>query len=284
MIITQMGRWLGALRDDPDARDFRYRAPDIALPPVVDIAHLLPEPWSQGRLGSCSAHAGAALISWLYQGYMPSRLALYYHARLIEGTQMIDMGAQLRSIMKVLQKAGEVPEETWGYDVNRFAEEPPKDARAASHTLAKYARLVSEREMLVCLATGTPFILGIEVPEYFDDADIAAHGVFRLPTSSVGTLGRHAVVAVGYDLDFKNNPDFIASGVDPALVANVALKVRNSWGFDWGLNGHFWLPLPHASNPSTGGDAWFGHKLITHIDEPGGALVAGIKIEGTFNS
>jgi C1A family cysteine protease len=265
-----------------DTRDYRYVAPNIQLPPVKDIAHLLPDAWHQGSLGSCSAHAGSALITWLYQGYKPSRLALYYYARVLEDHQSKDCGVSLRSVMKTLAKIGAWPEDAWPYDVAKFDQGPPPNYYAADHKIARYARLLSELDMLSCIASGVPFALGIELPDYFDDADIASHGIFRMPDGKVTSLGRHAITVVGYDLKFKSNPDFIDSGVDPASVAEIALKCRNSWGMDWGLNGHFWLPLPHAVNPSTGGDAWMCHKLISHITEPGGPMVGGINIEGHY--
>jgi C1A family cysteine protease len=66
------------------------------------------------------------------------------------------------------------------------------------------------------------------------------------------------MLVVGYDLKFRSSAAFKRSGVDPTLVSDHALLVRNSWGADWGLQGHLWMPLSYAVNPSTGGDAWTG--------------------------
>jgi C1A family cysteine protease len=32
--------------------------------------------------------------------------------------------------------------------------------------------------------------------------------------------------------------------------------MRNSYGADWGMQGHFWLPYPYALDPKLAGDFW----------------------------
>jgi C1A family cysteine protease len=41
------------------------------------------------------------------------------------------------------------------------------------------------------------------------------------------------------------------------------LLIRNSWGTAWADAGHFWMPIPYASNPSIGGDCWTGRRYAT---------------------
>lgn len=67
---------------------------------------------------------------------------------------------------------------------------------------------------------------------------------------------------VGYDTDFHRNPAFLKSGVSPSRVCKTALKIRNSWGAEWGLKGHFFLPIDYADDDINGGDAWSG-RLAT---------------------
>jgi hypothetical protein len=170
-----------------------------------------------------------------------------------------------------------LPEDAWPYETERFAEEPP--AGGERHTIAAYSRLASETEMLSCLALKMPFVLAIQLPDYFE-TDVARTGVMALPTGKPEMIGAHAMLAIGYDLDFRINPDLAASGVDPASVDSTALLVRNSWGPFFGKAGHAYIPMSWATNPSTGGDCWTGHQLFTTAGDSQGPTVAGVPIQG----
>lgn len=280
--MSVLGRFFGYVRDDPDPRDHRFllthpEAEYVDLPITVDLRGSLPPAWHQEALGSCTSHSCAALLAYLYPGFIPSRLQLYYAARAIEGTADRDNGVQIRNAMKAMLKVGVLPEDAWPYDVERFAEEPP--ANGERHTIAAYSRLASESEMLSCLALKMPFVLAIQLPDYFE-TDVARTGVMPLPSGRPEMIGPHAMLCVGFDLDFRINPVLAASGVDPASVDSTALLVRNSWGNFFGIDGHAYVPMSWATNPSTGGDMWTGHKLYTTASEPQGPTVAGVPIEG----
>lgn len=269
-MITPNGRHLGRVRDSADFRDHRFAAAHAnamvaPLPSSVDLHGALPACFDQSALGSCGGNAGAGLMAELFPGFLASRLGIYFDARALAGTTGTDSGVQTRDVLKALQLTGAIPETAWPYDITRFAEPPPVDIREM-RKLGSYSRLASEDEYLACLASGHTFLLGFEVPSYFDDEAMAAYGVFWLPgNGKPPIMGGHDVLVVGYDLHFKSNPDFLASGIDAASVQDEALLVRNSWGTEWGLvskPGHFWMPLSWASNPSTGGDAWTGRRAV----------------------
>ena len=269
-VITPNGRYLGRKPDSPDPRDRRFliahpEAVATPLPPSVDLRNRLPACFDQGNLGSCTANAGAGLMSFLFPAKPAfSRLQIYYDTRDLEGDIADDSGGETRDVMKALQQDGAAPESEWPYDVAKFAD--PLSAQvvadATQSKLGQYSRLSTENEFLLCLASEFPYLLGFECPDYIDSDAIAAHGVFWLPgTVNPTFVGGHDVLIVGYDLHFKSNPDFLASGVDPTLVQDEALMVRNSWGTSWGIPdkpGHFWMPMSWASNTSTGGDSWTG--------------------------
>lgn len=285
--MSLLGRFFGVVRDDPDARDHRFllthpEAAEVALPMAVDLHKRLPPARHQESIGSCTAQASAGLMAYLYPGFDPSPLALYYDTRVREGTADRDAGSQIRNAMKVLQKTGAIGEDDWPYDTSRFAEPPPVDA-TPRFTIAAYSRLASETEMLSCLALRQPFVLAIQLPDYFE-GDVARTGVMPLPSGKPDMIGAHAMLCVGYDLEFHANPDFVASGVDRACVDSTALLVRNSWGAWFGKDGHAWVPMSWATNPSTGGDCWTGHKLFTTASEPQGPTVAGVPIQGSFQN
>lgn len=284
--MSLLGRFFGYVRDDPDPRDHRFllshpQASEVALPASVDLRGALPPVWHQESLGSCTAHSAGALLAYLYPGFIPSRLQLYYAARAIEGTADKDNGVQIRNAMKAMLKVGVLAEDAWPYDVERFAQQPPDGGER--HTIAAYSRLASETEMLSCLALSMPFVLAIQLPSYFE-GDVARTGVMPLPSGRPEMIGAHAMLCVGYDLDFRSNPILAEVGVEAALVDSTALLVRNSWGSWWGRDGHVYVPMSWATNPSTGGDCWTGHKLFTTSSEPQGSTVAGVPIKGQFQS
>lgn len=288
--MSLLGRFFGVVRDDPDPRDHRFllthpEAAEVALPMAVDLHKRLPPARHQESIGSCTAQASVGLMAYLYPGFDPSPLALYYDTRVREGTADRDAGSQIRNAMKVLQKTGAIGEDDWPYDTSRFAEPPPVDA-TPRFTIAAYSRLASENEMLSCLALRQPFVFAITLPAAFE-GEVGLHGVMSLPSGKIDTIGSHAMLCVGYDLEFHSNPDLAESGVDPASVESSALLVRNSWGSWWGLRskpGHAYIPMSWVTNPSTGGDCWTGHKLFTTASDPQGPTVAGVPIQGSFQN
>ena len=77
--------------------------------------------------------------------------------------------------------------------------------------------------MIDCLVGQQLLLLGLRLTARWFAVD--ADGVIAPPARGEVTLGGHAIVAVGYDLRRKS------------------VLIRNSWGVDWGLSGHAWLPF-----------------------------------------
>jgi C1A family cysteine protease len=264
---TPAGHYLGRKPDSPDPRDYHFRKAHMrgaaSPPPTADLRSKLPPVVDQGDLGSCGANAGDGLMAFLFPEIANfSRLQIYYDVRVIEGDVGVDGGVETRDVLKTLCDSGAAPETDWPYDITKFTQEPPVQAEkdAAGYKIKSYSRLIAEADYLNCVAQGFPFLLGFECYESIDSDQLAATGVMPMPAASEKIVGGHAVLVVGYDTAFKSSDTFKNSGVDPALVSDEALLIRNSWGSDWGINGHFWMPMPFASNPSTGGDAWTGRK------------------------
>uniref|UniRef100_A0A7C5ENG3 Cysteine protease n=1 Tax=Desulfobacca acetoxidans TaxID=60893 RepID=A0A7C5ENG3_9BACT len=270
---------MGWLRDYPDFRDYspyldilpsRLKAlgqtksirqmlaqvgvaePAAKLPAGVDLREYCSPIEDQGPLGSCTAHAGVALVEYFERRAFgrhldASRLFLYKTTRnLLHWSG--DTGAFLRTTMGALVLFGVPPEEYWPYRVDNFDQEPPAFcyAFAQNYQALSYYRLsppgTSPAELLkrvkTHLAAGLPSMFGFSVFSSY----VQAQETGRIPFPGQGEklVGGHAVMAVGYDdrLDIDNRPQ------GPRTTG--ALLIRNSWGTAWGEQGYGWLPYEYV--------------------------------------
>jgi C1A family cysteine protease len=240
------GRY-GWLPDLPDHRDILYKiSQPRKLPASADLRSALPAPWDQGQLGSCTGNATAAALAYgramqSLPFIVPSRLMLYYNARALEGTTATDVGAQIRDAIKAAADLGACSEDLWPYDEAQFATPPDQAAVAAAlkDRAVGYRRVPQDMTSIrTCLAEGDPIVFGFSVYDSFEGSAVAFSGKLDLPTQSESMIGGHAVLAVGYD------------------DTERTLLVRNSWGTDWGMSGHFTMPYDYISNPSLADDLW----------------------------
>jgi C1A family cysteine protease len=240
--------WYGRIPDKPDKRDFKYEPPSLlaTLPPRVDLRRLCPPPFDQGYLGSCTANAiAAALMVDLRKQRRKvtklSRLFLYYHERVIEGTVSSDSGAQIRDGMKAAAKIGVCTEAHWPYSPRHFRREPRAKAYmdATDCRIETYRRLLPGlRAMKACLSSGYPFVFGFTVYEGFESAAVAHSGKVELPGRGERQVGGHAVLAIGYD-DTRQR-----------------FRCLNSWGANWGDRGYFTIPYEYLTDSHLAGDFW----------------------------
>jgi C1A family cysteine protease len=240
----------GWIPDLPDHRDQLYAAsPEVLdqLPPSVDLRDSCPKTvYDQGHLGSCTANAIAAAFEFtlLRQGlddFMPSRLFIYYNERARGGTIPCDSGAMIRDGIKSVVKQGVCDENTWPYDITRFAEQPPAQCYtdAGHNRAAGYQRVPRLLNQLKgCLAHGYPIVFGFRVYETFEGPEVARTGVVPMPGTQEQALGGHAVLAVGYD------------------DATERFQVRNSWGTQWGNGGYFTMPYEYLTRRGLSSDFW----------------------------
>lgn len=246
--------------DVPDFRDLKLENEPLlpAVPHSVrkfSLRDREPEPsYDQGQLGSCTGN-GCGFV-WQFEAAKqgrsaerPSRLFIYYWERYIEHTVNEDSGAQIRDGMKVLSRYGAPPETLWPYDVARFAERPPAAAAAEGQNrqALKYLRCMrSIPTIKSAIYAGFPVVMGFSVYESFESDEVAKTGRMPMPTRNEQLLGGHCVVWMGWD--------------DDAPVGNThhlgAFEARNSWGPDWGDQGHFWMPYEYATNADLSDDFW----------------------------
>jgi C1A family cysteine protease len=245
---SKANAWFGWLPDRPDHRDRLYAAIARAprkLPASVDLRPHCSRVEDQGAIGSCTANALVGNLELLLKkGGKParnfSRLFVYYNERVLIGTTGEDSGAFLRDGIKTLVRQGACSEKRWPYRANLLTRKPTPRAytEGLDHQVLSYHRIISLKEMKMCLAEGYPFVFGFTVYESFSGDDVARTGKVDLPKPNEGTEGGHAVMAVGYD------------------DATQRFLIRNSWGTDWGMGGYFTMPFAYLADRNLSDDFW----------------------------
>lgn len=228
----------------------------------VDLSAGFPTPFTQGKLGSCTA---VALISLLLYDMKKSAhesiesmsvLYLYYWSRFLESSEDYDAGVSLSDCIMAIQKFGICKESLWPYDIKKFTNRPSaealQDAGASKDKFdMKRIKKVSQKLSVMknMLNRQCPFACGIKIYESFESKEVERTGLVLMPEKNETYKGSHAVVFVGYD-DNVNGGCFL---------------VRNSWGPNWGTNftcehdkerGYFWLPYKYATNTKLAYDFW----------------------------
>ncbi len=236
----------------PGKKEKRTRRSEIP-PAAVDLREWCSPVEDQGRLGSCTAHAGVGIIEYYERKSFgrhidASRLFLYKVTRNLMKMRG-DTGAYLRSTIGAMVLFGVPPEEHWPYSdgPDEFDQEPPAFCYsfAQNYKTIKYYRhdppSASPGDILdrvkTYLAAGHPAMFGFTVYSSIEQA--ADSGRIPFPSPRDKIEGGHAVMSVGYDdtMTIKNR-----YGQEES---RGALLIRNSWGRRWGENGYGWLPYDY---------------------------------------
>lgn len=247
-VFGHVGGWIP---DIPDPRDrLMAFAPDPSLPE----AHKLVIPWirDQGRLGSCTAHAGALMIRYRefrQDGHAPapSELGLYFYTRADQGTIPYDSGASIRGTMKAASKHGFCDEVLWPYKTELYRAHPSQEASdaCAEHRLGDkaYAR-VQRNDLRRALADDYPVAFGFSVFDSFESREVAKAGKVPMPNlRKEKNRGGHALVLTGYD------------------DATKLFTARNSWGEKWGDNGDCYFPYDFINDRRLCSDFWTVYEV-----------------------
>lgn len=257
----------GYRRGIADHRDYIYGIedrlhPEASLPASASERQEMPPIYDQGQLGSCTANADGGLLehAQMAQGEVkvnPSRLFLYYEERRLGGYPLDqDTGAEVRDGIKVAAQEGVPHESDWPYDITKFAHKPPKkaytDALKLQALVYKTIRVDGPgAPMRSAIVDHHPIAFGFPVPDTFESESWdPATMPLPLPTARTQIIGGHAVVVVGYDYSLKR-------------FSEPVFEVRNSWGPDWGDEGHFYMPATWFDpRRKLADDLW----VITHVE------------------
>jgi C1A family cysteine protease len=254
-----MQRFFGWKKQQPDFRDYKFRLEKLQPIQSVFLAskYNLGEIFDQLDLGSCTANAMAFLVYFdllnkhaqkIGKVFRPSRLFIYYFERALEGTIGQDAGAELRSGAKVLATEGVCSEDTWVYDTNKFAIEPPVQAvkQAINYQSLLYQSVDNTNKQLLVntLLEGYPIAFGVTVYDSFMTNQVAATGIVPMPKTTEGIAGGHAMAIVGYHATYD------------------AFIVRNSWGLFWGDKGYCRIPAAYLTNPDLASDFWIVESIL----------------------
>lgn len=229
----------------PDARDLLLDAqPQPAQ--AADIRASMPGVYNQLAVGSCVGNGVAAVMehAWIAAGqvdFAPSRLFIYYNARLVEACQGADCGAEIRDGLKSVVNFGACHETLWPYDTKKVCTVPTPAAYGDGliHKALVYYRVQRDLTQIQgCLTDGFPVVFGMACYASFEGQEIASTGILPMPSLGESMKGAHCVVIVGYD------------------NARSAVLIRNSWGQAWGLDGHFWMPYQYLLNRNLTSDFW----------------------------
>lgn len=271
--VPKRNRKYGWVPDRPDPRDRIYSAPPkVLLPESVSLRHLCSAVEDQGSLSSCVGNACAGLLEVLENksgttftkkltswekflcsagikkegcngtytlGFMDvSRLFIYYNARARDGMERTDGGCSIRSALKELNAKGYCWEKDWPYDWGKVNVRPSSICfvQAKEHAIVDYRCMLTNTEMMTCLAEGYPFVIGLSIFESFESKKSRLTGVIEMPTPKESSRGGHAVLCVGYE---KKTERYL---------------MKNSWGEGWGDDGYFTIPFEYVAG--YGMDAW----------------------------
>lgn len=254
----------GALPSLPDLRDYSDNHARVAgfskelgvlsvradeLPKDFDLVEGFSPIEDQGPLGSCTAHAGVGLLEYMIMQAFGvridlARMFLYNATKYLLGWKG-DSGAHLRATAAAMRLFGCPPEKYYTYDPTYLDVDP----NAYQTTLAEefkgltyFRHDAGTNTPPECALFSIKKYIAAYVPSMFafygfDSFSYGGRpGDVPLPLANESVKWAHAVDAVGYD------DEYVITNRRDGSKTKGAVKFRNSWGIDWGIDGYGWIP------------------------------------------
>lgn len=200
--------------------------------------------FDQLQLDSCVANATCGMLEVLMGLQNPasvvalSRLFVYWNARFAIDETKEDKGSFIHDALNSLVNKGVCLESTWPYEESKVFTQPNIEAfkQGDDNTLNSFSHIQSSganrlADIEAAVRANHPVVFGTEVGAELQHYDGNLDTVFNYPTTSIGG---HAMLVVGV----RRNPD-------------LQFYIRNSWGPNWGMKGHFWMSADYMTNSST---------------------------------
>jgi len=206
----------------------------------------------QGSLGACVANAFAGITQCLV-GTTPSRLYLYFNARVATGNSPTDdTGLDLCQALPILKLYGLPSELIWNYtNLSKFSTFPPWSVYKSSSITTKSIIYTSIPQTDVAIMSSinakAPILFGMNLYQSFMTNAVAETGIIPSPNTEKEQLeGGHCVSIVGWTV--YNNTEYYI--------------IRNSWGTNWGNTG----AITHQ--PNNGKNGGFAYIPKTYVLNP----------------
>lgn len=240
---SQIGRTYGWHR--APLPNFMLRAeyrgePELAFTPKADLLKFQPPVFDQGAEGSCTACGvnGAARELHKVTKTAPdthfSRQLTYWLERRDDGSGPDeDVGSSIAQSVRVVERYGLAPERLWPYTPKNFARTPtPEILKEAAKNKITGSVLVAQtlQALKSAIMSQRSVLFGFTVFSSFESDAVRKTGFMPMPKRGENVLGGHAVRAIGFDDSLQAN----------GRTGHV--RVRNSWGPEWGQGGDFWMP------------------------------------------
>ena len=239
--------------------DLKMNLEQGELPAKADLSRLSPEIYAQGDLGSCVsnslsmawrmtrlAHNDKSYVRIVVTGYKdmrPSRLYVYFNAKMIEGTPVrSDTGCTVHGALLGVGKNRTCDEEKWGYEMGNFGVQPSLEAyvNASNHSEMSYNKIIHTLDSLkYSISQGKPVMFGAVIFKSCKTRKVMHSGMIPTPVAVLDMpLGGHCMLIVGYDDEKK------------------LFKIQNSWGKIWGDSGFGYMGYEYILNKNFCGDFW----------------------------
>lgn len=221
----------------------------------VDLSSWFTPVRNQAELGACTVFALVSVFEYIIKRKTGedldlSEMFVYYNARKKLGKQNEDCGTSLYQVVKALSEEGVCTENNCNYNVNSYSEVPYdyayEDGKSRLVEVAKNMPIEIDA-IRSALSDGYPVAVSFKVFGSFD----APRGFAITPSAEEMKTegGYHAMVVVGYNDEHK------------------LLKVRNSWGKQWGDNGYCYIPYSWITTLKLAADAC----IVTKTNQDGDA-------------